>query len=455
MISVILSGGVGSRLWPVSRTKLPKQFCDIFSETLFSKTINRFQTETIVISNIEHKTYVDIEIKNKKVIKTFFEPVGKNTAPAVALACSYLKYLGKENEVCGIFPSDHWIEDEEKFIQTVFFAEEVARLNQIVTLGIMPAYPATGYGYIELTDEVINKKQDIAAYRAKKFHEKPKQEIAKKYLESKNYVWNSGIFIFQVKTMIEALKEQAPEVWRSFESFDFLKGNLVDLYSSLPSISIDYAVMEKINNHASIPSYFGWSDLGSWDDISHYSSSKNANVHEYNSKNNFILTTENKITALVGVDDLNIIETHDAILIQKKGTGQDVRNIVELIGKKNPKVITEHIFEQRPWGNFRSIAEENSFKSKIICVDPGQQLSYQSHQKREEVWIVVEGEGEVTIDDIAQNVTCGSVVRIPKKSKHRIKNSGTKNLKFVEVQLGEYFGEDDIIRYSDDYGRVK
>ena len=462
MVSVILSGGSGTRLWPVSRAKLPKQFCDLFTETLFSQTCKRLQKlgSVQVCTSKEMKTLTEKSIRQDSLVveQCLYEPFGRNTAPAVALVCQNLKLQGKQSEVVGIFPSDHWVEKTEVFSEVMDLAKDCAQKKQIVTIGIQPSHPATGFGYIETKEQSFGKKGPWEALEVEGFHEKPDMETAQGYLNKGCYHWNSGMFVFSCETMIEAFEKYMPEMWDNISTLKSDLSNLEEVYNSLESQSLDYGIMEKAQNQVCIPCDLGWSDMGSWDDVATIEKQEKikneAIVVEKDSKNCFAYSSLPKTIALAGVENLLVVDTEDALVITRKGSSQDIKKLNEEVKKVQPHQATDHVYEYRPWGVYRNLWEESDFKTKVITVDPGQQLSYQSHTKRTEIWIVVQGQGEVVLDDQVIPVEKGITVKITQGSKHRMRNNGVESLKFVEVQLGTYFGEDDITRYQDAYQRT-
>ncbi|MCB0370735.1 MAG: cupin domain-containing protein, partial [Bdellovibrionales bacterium] len=334
--------------------------------------------------------------------------------------------------------------------------QQEAEKNFVVTLGIKPTFPSTGYGYIQTNSTHLNQANNVI-----KFFEKPPLQLATEFVKSGSYFWNAGIFIFKVKTMIELFQKLAPEIWQVASQMDSEQNTpaeLKDIYNRFPNISIDYSIMEKIPSGQlkCIPCDIGWSDVGSWDAVSSLFKSNHSDYLpiEVISSNNYIHGLKQKIYATIGVHNLIIVDTADALLISQKGLTQEVKTVVDQLKKQDHKVVREHTFEDRPWGRYEVLKEENHFKSKIIHVQPGQQLSYQSHDQREEHWVITQGKGEFTLDDKIIPVERGSYVKIPTKSKHRIKNTGTEVMEFIEVQLGNYLGEDDITRYQDDYQRI-
>lgn len=464
MVPVILSGGSGSRLWPISRTSYPKQFCDIFDEPLLQKTLKRVSgfgaPQIITVESLKvltDKCVLDLGFKTDQVI---YEPFAKNTAPAIALICWKMHLAKRDEEVMGVFPADHIISEEEEFKRVIDFAKACALKDQIVTVGIDPDYAATGFGYIECESSDFLQNKHLKAKQVKGFREKPDAETAQKFLDEKRYFWNAGMFVFKVSTMVTAFKTHLPELWDCISQLKSDFSNLKEVYEKVPSVSIDYGIMEKARNQVCIPCSIGWSDLGSWDDFSKIfknKTSQGANgseVYEVKSQENFVFSLKQKLVGLVGVEDLIVIDTPDALLISKKGSSQDIKTLVDELNKKKNKKTSEHSFDYRPWGHYEILSDTSDFKIKVIKVNPGAQLSYQSHVHRSEHWVVIEGEGDVIINEQALSVFPGSSIVIPQNSKHRIKNTGTKMLRFVEVQTGDYFGEDDIKRYQDDYKRA-
>lgn len=458
MIPVILSGGSGTRLWPVSRNAYPKQFCDFLDESLFNKALKR----VLPLGSPWVVTVKDLQVLTERALREFqipttqvlYEPLARNTAPAVALLCKVLELRGLSNEIVGVFPADQLIADDGAFHAAVREAEKFAREGHVVTLGVKPSYPATGYGYIETSGRASS---EGVALKAAGFREKPDAVTAQRFLDEGGYFWNAGMFIFKVSRMVEHFSSLAPQVWEAFSGLKADLNNLTSVYQEAPSISIDYAVMEKLSEHVCVPCGFDWSDLGSWDAISSLSASSGARdrlTEVAGAKRNFIYPQANKEYAFVGVEELIVVDTADALLVAKKGTAEKVKEAVDALKARVSSVALQHSFEVRPWGRFDVLFDDSDFKSKVITVDPGAQLSYQSHEKRAEHWIVVRGHGEVVLDDKVVPVSSGDHIHIPIGAKHRMRNTGEIPLKFVEVQLGSYFGENDIIRYEDDYKRV-
>lgn len=459
MIPVILSGGSGTRLWPVSRTKYPKQFADLFDEGLLFKTFKRLKVlgnpwtiTTRELKVLTERAYADLSLP----VQAVYEPFGKNTAPAVAAICHLLSLKGFTGDVVGVFPADQFIEKELEFIEALKLAESLALKGQIVTIGLKPTYPATGYGYIETTSSVMGEAGKAKAFKASGFREKPNIETAEKFVKSGSFFWNAGMFIFKVSRMSELFAQHKPEMWKLIQTLKPDLSNIEEVYQKVESISIDYAIMEKLPEHTCIPCDIGWNDVGSWDEVSKIRSNA-ANIVEVGGSGNFVVGSDEKLYSFIDVSDVMLIETSDAILVAKKGSSQKVKDVVDKLKASGKdffkRLLGERNFDIRPWGRFEILRDTEAFKSKVIHVDPGQQLSYQSHAKRAEHWVVTRGIGEVVLNDKVHTLKPGENIFIPQGAKHRMRNPGREVVEFVEVQIGTYFGEDDIVRYQDDYQR--
>jgi mannose-1-phosphate guanylyltransferase/mannose-6-phosphate isomerase len=465
MIPVVLSGGMGTRLWPLSRSAFPKQFCELLDESLLEKTLKRLaplgSPWTLTVKELESLTSRVFRSLQIPLAQILYEPMGRNTAPALALLCQYLNLQSRDHEIVGIFPADHLVLKEEEFHKAVRLAQVCAEGGWVATLGIRPQHPATGFGYIETSNEKIKSVGDLDAFATLGFREKPDLATAESFLAKGNFFWNAGIFVFKVETMSKHFAKFLPELWREVQKLRPDLSNVAEVYAKLPSVSIDYGIMEKLKEQVCIPCDIGWSDLGSWDDVAEFGSTPSsvvftnrADVVQTESTNNFVFSISKKVYGLVDVDDLIIVDTDDATLIARKGSSQDVRKIVDILNQKQHVAAREHRFELRPWGGFAVLRDEPHYKSKLITVEPGSQISYQSHNQRSEHWVVVRGQGEVVLDSVTIPIKAGESVNIPKGAKHRIRNNGSERLEFIEVQTGTYFGEDDIIRYEDDYSRA-
>lgn len=457
MIPVILSGGSGTRLWPVSRQQIPKQFCTIFEKPLQTLTLQRSLRlgKPWIVTSQTLRTLTELNLQENKAtgVQVVYEPFGKNTAPAIAVLCKLLTLQNHSEEIVGIFPSDHLIAKEDIFLKVVEFASTVAKGNKVVTLGITPSYPETGYGYIQTQEKSFKEQNNLQAFSVIKFHEKPSLEKAKSFLAQGSFSWNAGIFVFKVSHMVSLFEKHQPEMWKLISLLKADCTNLEEIYSQLQSISIDYAIMEKLSDRelTCIPAEFGWSDVGSWDAVA--SLEKGHDILNVQSQNNFVFGDEDKHYSMIGLEDILVVDTKDALLLMKKGQSQDVRHVVEALTQQKSKLVKEHAYEYRPWGYFEILKDSANFKSKVIRVNPRAQISYQSHSKREEHWTITAGAGEVVLNDQVIPVKVGSHIHIPQGAKHRIRNNTDQMLEFVEVQLGSYFGEDDIVRYQDDYQR--
>lgn len=461
MIPVVLSGGAGTRLWPLSRVNLPKQYVEFMGESLMEKTLRRVSPLgspwTITAAGLDALTARAYRTLKLPLHQIVCEPMSKNTAPALALLCRIFESKGWTDEIVGIFPADHLVTDEKAWREAIECARLAAEQGEVVTLGIRPTRPATGFGYIETTESVLQSANGIHTYRVRGFHEKPDHSTAVRYVEAKTFFWNAGIFVFRVSTMIGHFRQMMPELWSTMSELAADLGNLQEIYAKSPSVSIDYGIMERLAQQACVPCDIGWSDLGSWDDVATQDIPlENAAVvlERAGASGNFAYATEKKVFGLVGVENLIVVDTADAILIVRKGQTQDVRSVVDELKKIGDSTASDHRFELRPWGRFTVLRDETHFKSKIIIVDSAAQISYQSHSQRAEHWIFVKGNGEVVLNDKTIAVRAGDSVFIPLGAKHRVRNTGNEALEFVEVQTGTYFGEDDIQRFQDDYNRV-
>jgi mannose-1-phosphate guanylyltransferase/mannose-6-phosphate isomerase len=465
MIPVILSGGSGTRLWPVSRAAYPKQFCEFFDGSFLGNTIRRLKPlgdvyilTTASMSALTHRAVKQEGLNPDNVI---FEPMGKNTAPAVALLCHILNLRGKGDEMVGVFPSDHLIADESVFMRAVQLAEQTAAKGFVTTLGVLPHYPATGYGYIEVSHEALAKDQELQAFRVKGFREKPNLKTAKEYSDSGKHFWNAGMFVFKVSEMIAHFQKFQPQLWNKIAQITADMKNAEYNYAMVDGISLDYAVMEKLAEQACVPCDMGWSDVGSWDEMARLldesapiHSQSRAQVFNQNSENNYVFAVSNKVVGLVDVTDMLIVDTPDALLVARKGSSQKVKELVDAMKEANQPEATIHPFETRPWGGFEILADEKTHKTKRVTIDAGAQLSYQSHTKRSEHWVIISGRAEVILNEKTIPLSPGESIHIPVGAKHRMRNPGDQPLVFVEVQTGTYFGEDDIKRYADDYNRL-
>lgn len=456
MYGIILAGGSGSRLWPLSRELYPKQLFNLDSDkSLLQAAFEHLQTcmldnNIISITNTKHASNVRMQLKNltdSPVILS--EPVAKNTAPAIVIASKYIMQKTNSDPVIVVMPSDLIIKDNEKFIHALKQGEKHALEGYIVTFGVKPDYPETGFGYIK------------GDFKVEKFVEKPDIETAKKYLKDGNYFWNSGIFMFKASTLFNETQKHAPEIAKLSEEFDFTNSDEIPFinFDKMPNISIDYAIMEKSDNIVLVELKSDWKDMGSWQSLYDVSEKdKDGNVFaghvlDENSKNSFVYSSS-KLVATIGLEDTVIVETEDAILACKKDKVQNVKHIYETLKKQNDNTHLIHKTVYRPWGFYTVIAQGQGFMTKIIHVNTGQKLSVQSHNFRSEHWVVLSGTAKVILEAKELILSPGHSVDIPLKAIHSLQNPYKEDLEIIEVQKGDPLIEEDIIRYEDMYGRV-
>ena len=470
---VLLAGGSGTRLWPLSRKSYPKQFSNLIGhKTLFQSSAQRLtSSETlefaphITLTNSDYRFIIGEQLQQVGIDPgpILIEPEAKNTAAAI-LAASIFVHSKDENAVLLVAPSDHVIPGTEDFHAAIEVGLSHVQNQKMVTFGIKPTHPETGYGYLELATYTID---DNGSSDLEKFIEKPDLQDAQQMLEASHYLWNAGIFLFRAQDMIDAFRTYATEtlelvsqaVNEAYSDLGFLR-LAPEPWSELKDISIDYAIMEKAENLVAVPYASKWSDLGGWDavwsesesDLSGNVTSETAHAIECS---NSLLRSESSGQQVVGIGlkDIMAIAMPDAVLVAPKDRAQDVKKAVELLKAKD--IAQAEVFpkDHRPWGWFESLALGERFQVKRICVKPGAALSLQSHKFRSEHWIVVEGKAKVTIDSKVSFLEEGQSVYIPQGSIHRMQNLEKQNLVIIEVQIGTYFGEDDIIRYSDVYSR--
>ncbi len=467
MIPVILSGGSGSRLWPLSRKQRPKQFLPVVDElTLFQSTIQRLQgledlEEPLIVCNEDHRFMVAeqlrvLELANQGIL---LEPVGRNTAPAIGLAALQVAKTSPES-ILLILPADHVIDDIPAFHAAIGLGRVAAEEKNLVTFGIVPTHAETGYGYIEALDGESSVKP------VQRFVEKPDSTTAQIYMDSGNYYWNSGMFMFRADIYLNVLEEYQPDVFTACQAAtqsthhdgDFIRIN-ADSFASSPEISVDYAVMEKTNSAAVVSLDAGWNDVGAWSAVWEVGEQDpDGNVTRgdtliHNASNNLVYS-EKRLVSLLGVKDLVVVDTKDATLVAHKDEVQNVKVIVDTLNDQNRAEATNHREVDRPWGSFDSIGTGHRYQVKHIMVKPGARLSLQKHHHRAEHWIVVKGTAEVTCGDKTYLLSENQSTYIPLGMIHRVANPGKVMLEMIEVQSGSYLGEDDIVRFEDQYGRT-
>ena len=463
---VILSGGSGTRLWPISRKYYPKQLLvpSNGDHSLLQNTALRVKhlLEPIVVCNEEHKFMVSEQLLEigAKPAEIILESNGRNTAPAIAVAAMQAQ-LKDRDVIIAVFPADHMITEQDSFNHALELAVESARDNFLVTLGVIPTRAETAYGYIKSKDQ----RGDVWAVDS--FVEKPDQQLAQQFFESGEYLWNSGIFVFKASVYLSVLAQLQPEIFRHCEmAFDNARKNtdFVELdaaaFKSCPAESIDYAVMEKAKDVAVVPMDANWTDLGSWQalwDIAEKDSDNNvfnSEVIALNTTRTFSMSNRNKIMALIGLDNLVVIDTKDALLVANKNNADQVKDVVAQLSDQNRNEHLLHREVYRPWGSYESLDKGERFQVKHIKVKPGASLSLQMHHHRAEHWIVVKGSALIQIGETEKLLTENQSVYIPIGEKHRLTNPGKLTLELIEVQSGAYLGEDDITRFEDVYQRV-
>lgn len=461
---VILAGGSGSRLWPMSRKNSPKQFINVVNEkSMLQNTVERVTKENgadiYVISNKDSKFIINDQIsslyKNFTEDNIIVEPCARNTAPAIG----YGSLFFDDNDIIAILSSDHHITNPKAFNSVLFKAEEIAKSGHIVTIGIIPDSPRTGYGYIKKSADEIK-----SGYKVEKFVEKPDAETAEKYINEGGYYWNAGIFVFKASVLLEELKKHSPDIYENLayirEKMDRGEEITVSDFERFKKISIDYAVMEKSDKICVIPAEFGWSDVGSFKslyDILPRDEDNNAvkaeSVVKINTRNSLIMGNK-RIIAVIGLDNIAVIDTPDALLVSSFNDSESVKNVVTELEKSGAEEAVNHKTIYRPWGSYTILDEGPNYKVKQLYIRPEQSISLQYHYHRSENWTVASGIAEVTKGDEVITLKPSETVFIPATIKHRLHNpSKVRVLKIIEVQTGEYLGEDDIIRIEDNYNR--
>ena len=463
---VILCGGSGERLWPLSRKSYPKQFLELVGDgSLFQQSATRITCETsnsIIVTNDDYRFIVrqqlqEVGIEEADVI---IEPEGKNTAPAILVAAMHVASRDPSG-VMVVMPSDHYIPDQDAFTSMVQDAAENIQEDQIICLGVHPSRPETGYGYIKVSDA---KKQIIDV---EQFVEKPNQELAEKYLSDGKYLWNAGIFIVRASELIELADKLQPEMMQQTRASYVSAKNDLDFirldpkqWGKINGDSFDYAFMEKSRGIGCMSFKGDWSDLGDWNAVAREKDTDTSgnnligNAHQIDSKNSLLWSdSDDQILTGIGLDNIIAVAMSDTVLIADKSKSQEVKSIIKTLKSSDQRQASDHLFEYRPWGYFKTILRGENFRVKIINVLPGGKLSLQSHKHRSENWVVIKGKATVLHNDKIAKLSSNDSVFIQAGEKHMLENMGTEELAIIEVQTGEYLEEDDIIRYEDIYGR--
>ena len=471
---VIMAGGSGTRFWPLSRQLFPKQLLKIIGdETLIQQTMRRVVTgappERVMIStNPPQAESIRVQLSGwKDALKDNFvlEPEGRNTAPAIALVA--LELVRRDPDaVMLVVPADHIVKGQKEFDAAVALAAELSQQGLLVTFGIKPIRPETGYGYIKPDRKrVLGKRGTLKGYRVGRFVEKPDAVKAAQYLKSGDYCWNSGMFVWRAATILEEIRRHQPALARGIDHIGRLmeqkapRSIIDDTYRGLPSISIDNGVMERSDKAAMVPVAFKWSDVGSWGSLDEVAAKDKAGnvvggrVIDIGSQRS-VVYGDRRVVATIGLTDMVVVDTPDATLVCPKSRAQDVKRIVDILKQQGAPEHLEHLTVHRPWGSYTVLEEGSGYKVKRVTVNAGGRLSLQLHHKRSEHWVVIAGTARVTRGEEVFDLQVGQSTAVPIETKHRLENPGQDILHIIEVQNGPYLGEDDIVRFKDDYGRT-
>ena len=472
---VIMAGGSGTRFWPLSRHLFPKQLLRIGGEhTLIQQTMRRVigcapASNVLISTNVAQADLIRVQLADWKedLTKGFLlEPEGRNTAPAIAFAA--IEVLARDpNGLMLVVPADHVVTGQRDFETAVQLAAQLASEGYLVTFGIKPSRPETGYGYIRPNGKtVLGKRGKLRGYAVQKFVEKPNVAKAAQYVKARNYFWNSGMFVWRAATILEEIRRHQPAIAaamdriRELKSANAPKQAIEDVYGKIKSVSIDNGVMERSSKAAVVPVTFKWSDVGSWGSLDEVAETTNAGnvmtgrVVDIESARS-IVYADRRVVATIGLQDMVVVDTPDATLVCPKSRAQDVKKIVDVLKQQQAPEHLEHLTVQRPWGSYTVLEEGPGFKVKRVTVNPGGRLSLQMHHQRSEHWVVIAGTARVTREQEIFDLKVGESTAIPVKTKHRLENPGQETVHIIEVQNGPYLGEDDIVRFHDDYGRTK
>lgn len=472
---VILAGGSGTRFWPLSRERFPKQLLHIIGEsTLLQQTFERLlhkipANRVAIVTNAAQEESITLQLNQWKddiAGNVILEPEGRNTAPAIALAALQLLHQDPE-AVMVVVPADHVVKASKKFMRAVQFASELAENGHLVTFGIQPTRPETGYGYIQpLKRRKVGTKGSFIGYSVARFVEKPDFTTAQRYCRSGNYFWNSGIFVWKASQILSELGLHQPAWFKSFIGLQRRLGSkefpsyLRKVYAKLESFSIDNAVMEHSARSVVVPIDVGWSDVGSWgslEEVAHLDKNgnvRNGNILDLGSRHS-VLFADRRVVATIGLTNMVVVDTPDATLVCPKDRAQDVKAIVNLLKQQGAPEHLEHRTMHRPWGVYTVLEEGKGYKVKRIEVAPGKRLSLQLHHQRSEHWVVIAGTARVTRGEEVYDLQAGMSTGVPRETPHRLENPGQVPLEIIEIQNGLYLGEDDIVRLQDDFGRFR
>ena len=470
---VIICGGAGSRLWPVSRENRPKVFMPVASQqSLLSETANRIESSNpwlcvVTSESLGFQVQADLKGSEQEAKLTIIEPLRRNTAPAVLFAALAAKNAGRGDIPMLVLPADHVIHDKVGFEMAVAKAVDFAKEGNLVTFGIPPTHAETGYGYLKLGNPARTP-NNAEGRVVEQFVEKPAMALAEQYVAAGNFHWNSGMFCFTPNTLLKVANDIAPSLakqveacWAASKPADTVDSFTLDkaTMAAIEDISLDYAIMEKAPNAVSVNASFDWDDVGSWDAMAkHFPEDEHGNAAQgkaifVDSKNNFVFGRE-RLIAAVGLDNLIIVDTPDALLVSAKGDSQSVKKVVDALNKDKDERATYHSTVHRPWGTYTVIEEGPDYKIKRIVVNPGGKLSLQMHHHRNEHWVVITGKAEIVNGDKVLYLNANESTYIPKETQHRLTNLGDIPLVIIEAQVGDYLGEDDIVRFEDQYGRA-